>query len=188
MVISDISGLWRVNMWEPVAFGGWAEDTREADRQKAERRLRSLLITDEPDRVTEPQSATEDAGESGCRPGSDHSNIQTFASIQNGWSRQPTQPAMNATSRWAGNLDRFKKPVSVGMKWAVSGDSRHIEWHIYMRQRSAGWETVPRGKRLTATWRCKSWNRSLLDVDSRAFAVLMLQLCKTHHELMYSFI
>lgn len=39
----------------------------KADRKKVERRRRSLLISNEPDSVTEVQSANDDSGESGCQ-------------------------------------------------------------------------------------------------------------------------
>ena len=39
----------------------------KADRKKVEQRRRSLLISNEPDSVTEAQSAADDTGESGCQ-------------------------------------------------------------------------------------------------------------------------
>ena len=106
--------------------------------------VRSRLISNEPDGVTEPQSVTEDAGESRC-------HLSTWITS----CMCPNPKKMD--SRVSGIIDELNKEIwastglttGVVLRWKLSGDSRYIRWHVQTRQISVeivDCGTVPPGK------------------------------------------
>lgn len=102
--------------------------------------MRSLLTSNEPDSVTEPWSASEDTGESGCQISTGIS--QTFTSIQDSATDSATDQVVNE------NQSAQKLAFIYFWKWnGLYQMTAAIEQLIFMEADSqTSCETVPQGK------------------------------------------